>query len=81
MGQHPYIFSYPENLPDFKPTFPKFKGVIPETHFKNFDKNGLDLVMRLLQLDPARRISMKEALKHPYFNDVRQEDIDKYQKV
>jgi hypothetical protein len=31
--------------------------------------------MKLLQLDPAKRISMKEALKHPYFNDVRSEDI------
>lgn len=71
---------YLENLPDFKPTFPKFKGVNPETHFKNFDKSGLDLAMKMLQLDPARRISMKEALKHPYFSDIRQEDIDKYRK-
>jgi len=47
------------NLPDFKPTFPKFKGVNPETYFKNFDKVGLDLCMKMLQLDPKRRISMK----------------------
>jgi cyclin-dependent kinase 2 len=66
------------NLPDFKPTFPKFKGVNPETHFKNFDSKGLDLAMKMLQLDPARRISMKEALKHPYFSDIRQEHIDQY---
>lgn len=48
-----------DNLPDFKPTFPKFKGVIPETYFKNFDKLGLDLCMKMLNLDPSRRISMK----------------------
>lgn len=66
-------------LPDFKPTFPKFKGVNPETHFKNFDRVGLDLAMRLLALDPARRISMKEALKHPYFNDISVEDINRFQ--
>jgi hypothetical protein len=46
-------------LPDFKPTFPKFKGVNIETYFKNFDRLGLDLCMKMLALDPARRISMK----------------------
>lgn len=78
MDEYPYLLIYLDNLPDFKPTFPKFKGVNPETYFKNFDKSGLDLCMKLLQLDPARRISMKEALKHPYFNDLRQEDIEKF---
>lgn len=63
------------NLPDFKPTFPKFKGVNPDVYFKNFDKVALDLCIKMLQLDPARRISMKEALKHPYFHDVRPEDL------
>lgn len=47
------------HLPDFKPTFPKFKGVNPETYFKNFDPVSLDLCMKLLQLDPSKRISMK----------------------
>jgi cyclin-dependent kinase 2 len=65
-------------LPDFKPTFPKFKGVNPETYFKNFDRHGLDLCMKMLALDPARRISMKEALKHPYFAEILPEDISKY---
>jgi serine/threonine protein kinase len=68
------------NLPDFKPTFPKFKGVNPENHFKQFDKLGLDLCMRMLQLDPSKRISMKEALKHAYFEDLRADDIAKYRK-
>jgi serine/threonine protein kinase len=36
--------------------------------------------MKMLQLDPARRISMKEALRHPYFNDIRPEDIERYRK-
>lgn len=48
-----------EKLPDFKPTFPKFKKVNPETYFKSFDRHGLDLCMKMLALDPARRISMK----------------------
>ena len=48
-----------DKLPDFKHTFPKFKGVNPEIYFKNFDKTSLDLCMKMLSIDPARRISMK----------------------
>jgi cyclin-dependent kinase 2 len=68
------------SLPDFKPSFPKFKGVNPETHFKSFDRTALDLAMKMLHLDPARRISMKEALKHPYFADIRPEDLERFRK-
>jgi serine/threonine protein kinase len=34
--------------------------------------------MKLLSLDPAKRISMKEALKHPYFSDLLAEDMAKF---
>ena len=57
-------------LPDFKSTFPKFKPVNFQTHFKNFDELGLDLFIKMIALDPAKRISVKEALKHSYFNDL-----------
>lgn len=75
----PNDWSNVQKLPDFKPTFPKFKGVNPETYFKNFDRVGLDLCMKMLALDPSRRISMKEALKHQYFSDLLPEDTQKYQ--
>lgn len=53
-----------------KATFPKFKGVTPTNYFKNFDNLSLDLLMKMIILDPSKRISMKEALKHPYFGDL-----------
>lgn len=47
------------SLPDFKTTFPKFKGNNPKNVFKNFDDVGLDLLMQMIALDPAKRISAK----------------------
>ena len=61
-------------MPDFKPTFPKFNGVEPMSYFKNFDKISLDLFSKMIALDPLKRISMKEALKHPYFSDIGEAD-------
>ncbi|KAK1312748.1 Cyclin-dependent kinase B1-1 [Acorus calamus] len=42
--------------------------------FPNMDQNGLDLLSRLLEFDPAKRISAEEALDHPYFDS-----LDKFQ--
>ncbi|XP_041065508.1 cyclin-dependent kinase 1 [Carcharodon carcharias] len=58
-----------ETLPDYKNTFPKWKaGSLSQV--KNIDLNGLDLLAKTLIYDPARRISAKEALRHPYFDDL-----------
>ena len=42
-----------------KATFPKFKGVNPESYFKNFNETSLDLLKRMIMLDPSKRVSMK----------------------
>jgi len=57
-------------LPDFKPSFPRFKATPFDSHFKNFDKLGLDLLSQMICLDPAKRIPVKVAMNHPYFDDV-----------
>lgn len=56
-------------IPDFKPSFPKFKGVNPYDVIKNMNANAIDLMMRLIALDPSKRITAVEALKHRYFAD------------
>lgn len=56
------------NIPDFKPSFPKFRAVKPHDHLKTMNPEAIDLLLKLIALDPAKRISAIEALKHSYFN-------------
>ena len=46
----------------------------PEKNFKqlfpNLDAEGIDLLQKFLQLEPDKRIFAKEALKHPFFDDL-----------
>ena len=57
-------------LPEFKLSFPQFKGKGIHTYCANLDGNGLDLLSRMIVYDPCRRISAKAALNHPFFDDL-----------
>lgn len=55
-------------IPEFKPTFPRFKAANPYDFFKSMKPDAIDLLLRLIALDPTKRITAIEALRHPYFN-------------
>lgn len=54
-------------LPDFKQTFPKFRKEGLEAVFENSSPLEVDLLDKILVLDPDRRLSADEVLMHPYF--------------
>ncbi|MEW5311514.1 MAG: hypothetical protein WDW38_003223 [Sanguina aurantia] len=44
--------------------------------FPNLEPEGIELMQMMMEYDPARRISAKEALRHAYFDDLDKETVD-----
>ncbi|RUS18361.1 cell division control protein [Endogone sp. FLAS-F59071] len=59
-------------LPDYKPSFPSWQASSLNRTVPALGEDGLDLLKRTLMYDPARRISAKRAMSHPYFDDPNQ---------
>ncbi len=68
----PHDSNWPEaiKLPDFKPTFPKWKGIPLSEHTQFMDEVALDLLQGMVALDPNKRISARMAMLHPYFDSL-----------
>lgn len=59
-------------LPDFQPSLPRWKprpNALAEL-LPRLDAAGVDLLQRMLVYHPADRISAKQALLHPWFNEL-----------
>jgi len=57
-------------LPDFKPTFPKWTR-LPWSEIRNIDSqlgpHGTSLLDQMLAYNPCKRISARQAVQHQYF--------------
>ncbi|XP_074592584.1 cell division control protein 2 homolog [Curcuma longa] len=58
------------SLPDFKSAFPKWQSKDLATLVLNLGDAGIDLLSKMLILDPSKRISARQALEHEYFKDL-----------
>lgn len=60
------------SLPCFRSSFPNWKGNQLDYYARNIkDPDAVDLLKKMLIYNPNDRISAAEALRHPYFNEVR----------
>ena len=53
-------------LPEYKLTFPQWHHKSVKSLFPDFDSDGLDLMEKFLEMDPDKRITIREALNHPF---------------
>lgn len=58
------------DLPEYAPTFPKWRSRHIRETVSNLDPQGLDLLAQMLVYDPDKRVSAANALQHPYFADL-----------
>ncbi|CDU19034.1 CMGC/CDK protein kinase [Plasmodium yoelii 17X] len=56
-------------LPKYDPNFPVYEPLPWETFIKGLDDTGIDLLSKMLKLDPNQRITAKQAIEHPYFKE------------
>jgi len=58
-------------LPEYKENLPFYPPQNLKSLVRRLDANGIDLLSRMLQYDPAKRISAEQAMQHPYFKDLK----------
>lgn len=57
-------------LPNFKMSFPQFASKGLNSYCSFLPEEGIDLLQKMIYVDPCRRISARAALNHPFFNDL-----------
>mmetsp|Transcript_933 Transcript_933/g.1657 ORF Transcript_933/g.1657 Transcript_933/m.1657 type:complete len:299 (-) Transcript_933:47-943(-) len=63
-------------LPDYKPTFPNWPPQPLNRTVQGMDALALDLLSKMMQYEPSKRISARNALNHPYFNGLDKDSLD-----
>ncbi|KAK9819631.1 hypothetical protein WJX72_000530 [[Myrmecia] bisecta] len=56
--------------------FPNWTAQDLHKVFPNLEPEGVDLMLAMFEFDPAKRVSAKDALKHPYFDNLDKERVD-----
>ena len=57
-------------LPDWNEAFPVWPTLNLEAFVPGCTKDGIHLINNFITLDPKKRMSAQEALRHPYFAEM-----------
>jgi len=68
LSDYPGITQLPDYSPDMPP-YPPPRGGLASL-VPSLTPDGVDLLSKMLQYDPARRITAQAALEHPFFFDM-----------
>ncbi|SAL98752.1 hypothetical protein [Absidia glauca] len=61
-------------VPEYKRDFEIFAPIPLESILPKLDPQGIDLLKKLLEYPPEKRITTTDALQHPYFDDLRKKE-------
>eukprot|EP00494_Astrolonche_serrata_P024655 UN24914 len=61
------VWSNVTKLPEYSQLFPQWKKQPFKNISNRFCKEAIDLLEKMLEYDPVKRITTKDALNHPYF--------------
>ena len=56
--------------------FPKYEGISLKKLFPKTEESGISLLKKMLKYNPYKRIIVKDALRHPYFKEVRNKQLE-----
>lgn len=74
----PNYETYPNinKLPEYKHNmFDDYPRQNLKTFVPGLEEKGIDLLERMLRIDPEKRITSYEALEHPYFDEIKEDFI------
>ena len=71
-----YEFVTDEVALKYLESFPKIAGIDLRQKFPGTPEELINLMQRMLQFNPAKRITIEEALSDPYFDDIRDENLE-----
>jgi len=58
-------------LPDYQAVFPLWRPTTVSNHLPKMDKGAANLLTRLITYNPSKRLRAEDALRHSFFDDVR----------